>query len=230
LAASEGLPECVESLVRAGADTGAQDNQGHTPLDLARIWCHRNIARFLKDSIWQKEKKTEMERHRDLQNLQLHLINMHRRSENGEKVAREKLMKDKVKAWANNKGLPLLWPEPRAMWNQAHVYNLSPDQKPHSQRTKARIRQAWNISPDPHKPPSASVNRLQHVRLSCMPETRLSEPDLRQSVALCRARGDGQPQYTTKWDSSPQPAPNLPRDVLQRGLFPAAFQSRIASP
>uniref|UniRef100_A0A3P8XED0 Ankyrin repeat domain 53 n=1 Tax=Esox lucius TaxID=8010 RepID=A0A3P8XED0_ESOLU len=45
LAAAEGLQGCVEALVRAGADTGARDNRGHTPLDLARIWCHRTIAR-----------------------------------------------------------------------------------------------------------------------------------------------------------------------------------------
>lgn len=45
LAATEGLWECTKSLVEAGADTGARDNRGHTPLELARIWCHRRIAR-----------------------------------------------------------------------------------------------------------------------------------------------------------------------------------------
>lgn len=45
LAASEGLLECTEILVQAGADVLAQDSMGHTPLDLARIWCRRKVAR-----------------------------------------------------------------------------------------------------------------------------------------------------------------------------------------
>lgn len=45
LAASEGLLECTEILVQAGADVLAKDNMGLTPLVLARIWCHRKVAR-----------------------------------------------------------------------------------------------------------------------------------------------------------------------------------------
>ncbi len=45
LAASEGLLDCTEILVQAGADVLAQDSTGHTPLDLARIWCRREVAR-----------------------------------------------------------------------------------------------------------------------------------------------------------------------------------------
>lgn len=45
LAASEGLLDCTEILVQAGADVLAQDSMGHTPLVLARIWCHGKVAR-----------------------------------------------------------------------------------------------------------------------------------------------------------------------------------------
>lgn len=45
LAASEGFLDCVEILVKAGADVLAKDSLGQTPLDLACIWCHRKIAR-----------------------------------------------------------------------------------------------------------------------------------------------------------------------------------------
>ena len=45
LAASEGLLDCTEILVQAGADVSAKDSAGHTPLDLARIWCRREVAR-----------------------------------------------------------------------------------------------------------------------------------------------------------------------------------------
>uniref|UniRef100_A0A8C6PTZ0 Uncharacterized protein n=1 Tax=Nothobranchius furzeri TaxID=105023 RepID=A0A8C6PTZ0_NOTFU len=46
LAASEGLLECVEILVKAGADVLAKDSMGLTPLDTARILCHRKVARY----------------------------------------------------------------------------------------------------------------------------------------------------------------------------------------
>lgn len=45
LAASEGLLDCVETLIQAGADVLAQDNMGNSPLDSARIGCHREVAR-----------------------------------------------------------------------------------------------------------------------------------------------------------------------------------------
>lgn len=45
LAASEGLLDCVEALVRAGADVSARDKTGNTPLDSARVGGHREVAR-----------------------------------------------------------------------------------------------------------------------------------------------------------------------------------------
>lgn len=45
LAAAEGLLSCTETLMQAGADALARDSLGQTPLDLARIWCHREVAR-----------------------------------------------------------------------------------------------------------------------------------------------------------------------------------------
>lgn len=45
LAASEGLLDCVETLIQAGADILAQDDMGNTPLDWARMGCHREVAR-----------------------------------------------------------------------------------------------------------------------------------------------------------------------------------------
>lgn len=45
VAAAEGLLECVEILIQAGADVMALDNMGHTPLILACVWSHRNVGR-----------------------------------------------------------------------------------------------------------------------------------------------------------------------------------------
>ncbi|KAL0970148.1 hypothetical protein UPYG_G00237800 [Umbra pygmaea] len=238
LAATEGLLECTETLVRAGADTSARENRGHTPLDLARIWCHRRIARFLKNCMWQNEKKREMEQCRALLKLRQDLFSMHQSFQGRQKVVREKQVEDNVTAWASKKGLALRWPQPMATGNHAHTCHLSQDQGPLSQKNKALLeqhpvaspREAWNISPNPSKPPRASVYRPQGVCLSSQPERHPSDPDLRHSVTLRRACRDGRPQYTAKWDDSPQPVPDLPWDVLQRGLFPSAFPSRITSP
>uniref|UniRef100_A0A3P8S055 Uncharacterized protein n=1 Tax=Amphiprion percula TaxID=161767 RepID=A0A3P8S055_AMPPE len=46
LAASEGLLDCVEMLVEAGADVLLKDSIGLMPLDFSRIWCHRTVARY----------------------------------------------------------------------------------------------------------------------------------------------------------------------------------------
>ncbi|KAK7171093.1 hypothetical protein R3I94_001108 [Phoxinus phoxinus] len=69
LAAAEGLMDCTETLVRNGADTHARDKMGHTALDLARIWGHRLIARFLKDAMWRKDKQQEMVNTKHLRDL-----------------------------------------------------------------------------------------------------------------------------------------------------------------
>ncbi|CAL8378299.1 unnamed protein product [Boreogadus saida] len=44
-AAAKGMLACTEMLVRARADVHACDKNGHTPLDMARSYCHRLVAR-----------------------------------------------------------------------------------------------------------------------------------------------------------------------------------------
>lgn len=44
-AAAEGLLDCAEILVEAGADVMAMDNMGHTPLIMACVWSHREVGR-----------------------------------------------------------------------------------------------------------------------------------------------------------------------------------------
>uniref|UniRef100_W5KEF4 Ankyrin repeat domain 53 n=1 Tax=Astyanax mexicanus TaxID=7994 RepID=W5KEF4_ASTMX len=84
MAAAEGLKNCVETLVEVGADTHAIDKHGHTPLDLARLWGHRVIA-FLKNAMWQRDKKKEMEERKALQNLRHNLMWLYRTAESKEK-------------------------------------------------------------------------------------------------------------------------------------------------
>ncbi|XP_073764137.1 ankyrin repeat domain-containing protein 53 isoform X1 [Danio rerio] len=75
-AAAEGLTDCTETLVRHGANTHTPDTSGHTPLDLARIWGHRDTARFLKDAMWRKDKEQQMKRSKHQHNLRQELLMM----------------------------------------------------------------------------------------------------------------------------------------------------------
>uniref|UniRef100_A0AAY5EMH3 Uncharacterized protein n=1 Tax=Electrophorus electricus TaxID=8005 RepID=A0AAY5EMH3_ELEEL len=230
MAAAEGLRKCVETLVKVGANTHVCDSRGHTPFDLARLWGHRVIARFLKNAMWQRDKKEEMERCRALQDLRQTLTAMHRKAKFQEKA----LIGDKLSKWAEKKGLPLLWTPLRDSWTLHHAQCLSSEPtKSKSAKTKKHHsgspREAWNVSPNPSRPPPASISRPQQVRMGVHPEKAAVEPDLHQSVRLHRST-DGRVHYTTLWDGVSHPMPTLPLDVVQRGLFPLVFPSRIASP
>lgn len=87
----------------------------------------------------------------------------------------------------------------------------------------------WNISPNPSRPPPANISRFKTVGIGVQPDKPAHEPDLRQSVTL-HCFENGQVHYTATWDDIPQPVPNLPLDVINKGLFPAKFPSRISGP
>ncbi|XP_029450129.1 ankyrin repeat domain-containing protein 53 [Rhinatrema bivittatum] len=57
-ASREGLHECITALVEAGADVHAKNAQGHKPIDICKLWCHRNCARYLSTCMWKKDKAT----------------------------------------------------------------------------------------------------------------------------------------------------------------------------
>ncbi|KAM4611597.1 ankyrin repeat domain-containing protein 53 [Polymixia lowei] len=237
LAAAQGLLECSEILVRAGADVHAQDSRGHKPLDLARFWCHRKTARYLKDCMWQANKRKELENRKLVHHLYQDLMEMAKLNDHEEKMVRETLIKEKMSEWSNKKGLTLLQEfSPRVLLSQYHTQCLSSEQnsfKPKQAKGSRKPQpggpqEVWNISTNPTRPPPASVFRRQTVRMGSHPDNLPPEPDLRGSVTLSRGT-NGQPQYTTKWDICPHPTPDLPLDVLQKGLFPKAFPSRLAS-
>ncbi|KAG9274538.1 ankyrin repeat domain-containing protein 53 isoform X1 [Astyanax mexicanus] len=232
MAAAEGLKNCVETLVEVGADTHAIDKHGHTPLDLARLWGHRVIARFLKNSMWQRDKKKEMEERKALQTLRHNLMWLYRTAESKEKVAREAVNVQKVTEWAEKKGLPLLWPPLRS--SGALNHSCFPSTEPPITKSKKKFKESsptpmWDISPNPCRPPPASVSRPQEVRMGVHPEKAPLEPDLRNRVTLSCFE-DGRIHYTASWENIPKSVPALPMDVIQRGLFPSAFPSRITSP
>ncbi|CAJ1085987.1 ankyrin repeat domain-containing protein 53 [Xyrichtys novacula] len=224
LAASTDLLDCVEILVQAGADVSARDSMGFTPLDFARIWCCRAVARYLKSCMWQKEKDKEMKERKRAQDLYKDLVAGVRQFDRKNKT----LIDEKITEWAHKKGFPLLKDfTPRIRVSKFHTKCLSSDQDTSNPTTNMDATQ--NEGNRPKKPP-ASCHRPWTIYQGNQPERPpKEEPDLRSSVTVWRD-SNGPCLYSTKWDSTPRPAPDLPLDVLERVLFPKAFPSRIASP
>ncbi|XP_036407683.1 ankyrin repeat domain-containing protein 53-like [Megalops cyprinoides] len=241
LAVTEGLLDCTKTLVQVGADMNAQDSRSHTPLDLARIWGHRVIARFLQDAMWQEEKRRQIERCRALLKLKQTLVMTHTQLQEEAKASRESVSERRVKEWAEVKGLPLLQPVPKNTLCQVAPHRLSPERKDATQKRRTvrrgrgcepvpeALREMWNISPNPRKPPCGTISGPQGVRMSTRPEETPPEPDLRDSVTLCKGT-DGQAQYATSSDGASYLLPSLPWDMVQRILFPNAGSSRLVSP
>ncbi|XP_026209221.1 ankyrin repeat domain-containing protein 53 [Anabas testudineus] len=223
VAATEGLLECTKILVQAGADVLAKDNMGHTPLDLARIWCRRTVARYLKNCVWKAEKRKEMEERIQVQALYSDLVNMAKQNNLNQKT----LIDEKVVEWANKKGFPHLKDfSPRVQVSQYHSLCLSSDQYSSDLKCSKGL-----YKYKPRQPPLASASRPWTIYMGLQPEKPSVEPDLRHCVTVWRdSSSSRQAQYTTKWDRTPHDAPDLPLDVIERVFFPRAFPSRIVSP
>lgn len=139
--------------------------------------------------------------------------------------------------WANKKGFPHLKDfSPRVLVSHYHTRCLSSDQDSCNLKHAKGLSKHLPRGPQedqtitPSKPPLVSASRPWTIYMGTQPEKLPAEPDLRDSVTVWRHTSSRQPQYTTKWDSTPRAAPDLPLDVLERALFPRAFPSRIVSP
>lgn len=137
--------------------------------------------------------------------------------------------------WANKKGFPLQKDfSPRVLVSQYHTqcllsnHSLNRKHAKHPSKHQSGGPQEDRSTSTKQPPPSSS--RPWTIFMGLQPEKPPGEPDLRQIVSVWRESRSRQPQYTTKWDTTPRPAPDLPQDVLERVLFPRAFPSRIASP
>ncbi|KAG8006076.1 Ankyrin repeat domain-containing protein 53 [Nibea albiflora] len=225
MAASEGFLDCTEILVRAGADVSAQDNAGHTPLDLARIWCRRKVARYLKNCTWQEDKTKEMQERMLVQALYRDLVDMKLND-----PIKKTLVGVKMEQWASKKGLPLLKDfSPRVLVSRYHTQCLQSDEN------TSNLKHPKHQVGGPQEDKSTSIKQPPALKpwtifMGLQPEKLPMAPDLRDSVTVWRDSSSRQPQYTTKWNSRPRLAPDLPVDVLERVLFPREFPSRIASP
>ncbi|XP_034413518.1 ankyrin repeat domain-containing protein 53 [Cyclopterus lumpus] len=229
LAASEGLLDCTETLTQAGADVSVRDCMGHTALDLARIWCRRKVARYLKSCMWQTGKKKEMQERKLVHTLYSDLVDAVKLID----LDKKPLVDKKTAEWANKKGLPPLKDfSPSVLVSQYHTKCLSSVQgSPHPKQPLKQQSEGplQDQSTSAERPP-ASPSRPWTIFMGLQPEEPLREPDLRDKVSVWRDSGGSmQPHYTTQWDSTHRPAPDVSLDVLERVLFPRAFPSRIAS-
>ncbi|KAM6908968.1 ankyrin repeat domain-containing protein 53 [Xenentodon cancila] len=234
LAASEGLLDCVEILVKAGADVLAKDSNGHTPLDLARIWCHRKVARYLKNCLWEVEKNRELKERRQLQALYRDLVDLDDLVTKQNNLSKKKLIDEKMVEWANKKGLaPPKDFSPRVHVSLYHTKCLLSDQtrsKPICTKGLTQPDDSQKDKRTPTKQTAAPSRSPWSIFIGLHPGNTPTEVDLRNSVTLLRDSSSRQLQYTTRWDCTPHPAPNLSQDLVERVLFPRAFPSRIATP
>lgn len=146
------------------------------------------------------------------------------------------MSEEKLSAWAKQKGVPLQRGPERGCWLINHTQCTSTDPPPapkHQERHQRRPkepREAWNVSPNVNNPPKASLSLSQGVPTRTRPKkVSPAAADLRQSVTLTQVPG-GRAFYKACWEDKPQPAPDLPFDVLKRELFPADYPSRLTSP
>ncbi|XP_075437904.1 ankyrin repeat domain-containing protein 53 [Ascaphus truei] len=105
-ASSEGLQDCVVTLVEAGADVHAKDSQGQKPIDLCQIWCHRACARYLRNAMWNRDKEDfarELKKMETMRNdLQENVQDTHLRTKKDQEFLRHMHFCD----WIDEKGLP----------------------------------------------------------------------------------------------------------------------------
>ncbi|XP_008426172.1 ankyrin repeat domain-containing protein 53 [Poecilia reticulata] len=224
IAATRGLLHCTEMLVKAGANILAKDKMGLTPLDMAHIWNHRKIARYLKHSLWYYEKRDEMEEIKLAQMLYRDLI----------ELVKQKNLDGKqgiVEEWAKKRGLsPLKTLTPRSKASKYHHRcSLSEPSKRQLKPTKGQCKHIQGKQ-DVSKAQQPPLLNSPWTVFGLQPEKPSTDPDLRDDVVLFKDSITQRLHYVTKWDTAPHLAPNLSLDVIQRLLFPKAFPSRLSTP
>uniref|UniRef100_A0A665US37 Si:ch211-1o7.2 n=1 Tax=Echeneis naucrates TaxID=173247 RepID=A0A665US37_ECHNA len=187
LAASEGLLDCSEILVQAGANVLAQDNMGLTPLDFARIWCHRKVARYLKSCMWTIEKRKEMEERKLVQALYHDLVDMAKRNNLKRQVSVSLKLINPDQLWVPEK--PPAVPDLR---DSVTVWRDCSSRQTHYS-TK------WDNTP--HAAPDLPLDVLERVLFPRAFPSRIVSPQhfKPQSIVEVQQRGCPQGQSTSPW-------------------------------
>uniref|UniRef100_A0A096MHU7 Uncharacterized protein n=1 Tax=Poecilia formosa TaxID=48698 RepID=A0A096MHU7_POEFO len=225
IAATRGLLNCTEVLVKAGADILAKDKMGLTPLDMAHIWNHRKIARYPGRLTSLKPNPSPI-RHSYNIFLFISVVAKYLHSTLRLFINAQAF----VEEWAKKRGLsPLNTLTPRSKPSKYHrKCSLSEQSKRQPKPTKGQCKRMQGKQDD---------SKAQRPRLLDSPwtvfglhsEKPSTDPDLRDDVVLLKDSITQRLHYMTKWDTVPHLAPNLPLDVIQRLLFPKAFPSRLST-
>ncbi|KAI5624650.1 hypothetical protein C0J50_15796, partial [Silurus asotus] len=191
-------------------------------------------GRFLKNAMWHRDKEIEMEKRQELQTLKKNMMRLHKKAEEMQEVillfayfARVAMREQNFSEWAERKGLRYIKSPTPGSWALSHHCSHSDEPVNNYHATQSKSRDMWNISSNPSRPPSANISRSKTARISVHPEEAADEPNLRQSVTLHHI-GHCQILCSASWDGVLQPVPDLPSDVIQKGLFPSEFSSRIS--
>uniref|UniRef100_A0A671F1R4 Ankyrin repeat domain 53 n=1 Tax=Rhinolophus ferrumequinum TaxID=59479 RepID=A0A671F1R4_RHIFE len=257
LAAREGLLSCVKVLVKNGANVHAQDATGCKPIDYCKIWNHRACARFLKDSMWKRDKKDFACEMRKLKRLKGQLALMEHDYLTEFQKEHQILREADFKKWLHRKLLPAgqslicnteqepqalpqaialskppksFYPSPEALLQQTPQPKLHRfvTAMPIYQQTPVRRPRLWDLSTNPAKSPTAQIGYPQGIRLGVHPNPSL-EHDFRRFLEV-RSDGHGGARLHTVTGHEVTPVPRLPLEVIVRELYPPARPCRMKVP
>nr|XP_033809219.1 ankyrin repeat domain-containing protein 53 isoform X2 [Geotrypetes seraphini]XP_033809226.1 ankyrin repeat domain-containing protein 53 isoform X2 [Geotrypetes seraphini] len=105
-AAREGLDDCIIVLIQAGADVNARNAEGHKPIDVCKIWCHRTSARYITNWMWRKDKENIAHEMQRLNKLKSSLQEAEQEMYKSYKKERDYQRKVAFNKWIEKKHLP----------------------------------------------------------------------------------------------------------------------------
>ncbi|XP_078081214.1 ankyrin repeat domain 53 [Mustelus asterias] len=105
-AAEVGLLDCIIALVQAGAKVKTRDSRGHRPIDLAKIWGHRQCARFLANAVWEVNRVEFFKEMDKLQKLKFILLVDEKYRSEIHQEEKESFANESFMVWLEKKQLP----------------------------------------------------------------------------------------------------------------------------
>lgn len=185
--AIKGYVKCLLVLIKAGATIDGTDNEGNTPMDLTRIWGHRQCARILAKQQWLLDKEKEL--HKKLeddkkakeaaQEEEMHKVEQHLKGQHEGQVA--------FKNWLTVKHLPdvptMYGPIPRderKVIEELREIKSSPNITLSKPESTFVVKSKSEIIGPLHSPRKAKVEIDEDKRLDLIPLDRISASKRRQ--------------------------------------------------
>ncbi|XP_019503148.1 PREDICTED: ankyrin repeat domain-containing protein 53 [Hipposideros armiger] len=260
LAARQGLLSCVKVLVKNGANVHALDAMGCKPIDYCKIWNYRACARFLKDSMWKRDKKDFACEMGKLKRLKSQLVLMEQDYLAEYQKEHQILREADFKKWLHRKLLPT---------GQSLICNT--DQEPQAPPRAIVLSKTPKTPKSFHPSPEALLQQMPQPKLqvfvtptSIYQQTTVRRPRLwdlstnpaksptaqisyPQGIRLgvhpdpspehdfrrfleVRSDGHGGARLSTVAGNQVTPVPRLPLEEIVRELYPPARPYRMKVP